>query len=117
MIKVEFDSYKFKEILKYNFTNIHKLCDRHSPSYIGYSEKTLYRAVNQEVMSKDIYDAIMAQYDISECVIDFVYPEEEKNRENRRLREENTVLKQKIKELENELILLQESNYGDDYRY
>lgn len=116
MIKVEFDSYKFKEILKYNFTNIHKLCDRNSPDYIGYNEKTLYRAINYEVMSKNVYDAIMANYDISECVINFVYPEEEKNRENRRLREENNALKRKIRELENELTLLQESNY-DDYEY
>lgn len=111
MIKVVFDAYKFKEILKYNFTSIHKLCDKHSPYYIGYSEKTLYRAVNYEVMSKDVYDAIMAKYDISECVINFVYPEEEKIRENRRLREENNALKRKIRELENELTLLQESNY------
>ena len=117
MIKVEFDSYKFKEILKCNFTNIHKLCDKNGPEYIGYNEKTLYRAINCEVMSKDIYDAIMTKYDISECVIDFIYPEEEKIRENRRLREENNALKRKIRELENELTLLQESNYGDDYEY
>ena len=66
-------------------------------------------------MSKDVYDAIMQKYDISDCVINFIYPEEEKMREIRRLRSENRELRLKIKDLENENRSLNEYNLMSDF--
>ena len=115
MIKVEFDTEIFKDRLHYYFTNIHTLCSKSSNNYIGYSETTLYKALRSGVMSKDVYDAIMEKYDISDCVINFIYPEEEKIREIRRLRSENRELRLKIKNLENENRLLNKYNKMSDF--
>ena len=69
MNKIYFDTEAFKNLLKSQNLSARKLGTIGSENYIGWSSKTINRAVKNGYMSEGLYNALMDQVDISVIVL------------------------------------------------
>lgn len=68
MNKVYFDGDQFYKILHNSKVSARNLGDPNNKMYIGWTARTITRAVRNGYMSEGLYNAIMRKIDISECV-------------------------------------------------
>lgn len=68
MIKVYFNGDQFYKILHNSKVSARNLGDPNNKMYIGWTARTITRAVRNGYMSEGLYGAIMRKIDISECV-------------------------------------------------
>ena len=59
----------FRRILHSNNISIRSLGTQGREHYIGWSDKSIYRAVKTGVMSIGLYDALMKEIDISPAIV------------------------------------------------